>query len=86
MDLIDLYYKAGQPDKARALADGFEAELLKSSQFFLDFYDYANQDFEYAYQMVQYLAEVYDGAGDTARSEAILSRLDEQLSAVVGHD
>ena len=36
--------------------------------------------------MVQYLAEVYDGAGDTARSEAILSRLDEQLSAVVGHD
>ena len=86
IDLIDLYYQAGQPEKARALGDKFEEELLKSSQFFLDFYDYARQDFEYAYQMVQYLAEVYDGAGDTARSEAILSRLDEQLSAVVGHD
>ena len=84
MDLIDLYYKAGQPDKARALADGFEAELLKSSQFFLDFYDYANQDFEYAYQMVQYLTDIYDEAGEKDRSEALISKMEVMLKNVVG--
>ncbi len=84
MDLIDLYYHAGQKEKARSLADRFEAELLQSSQFFLDFYDYAHQDFEYAYQMVQYMTDIYDDAGETERSEALISKMEAMLKDVVG--
>jgi hypothetical protein len=84
MDLIDLYYHAGQKEKARSLADRVEAELLQSSQFFLDFYDYAHQDFEYAYQMVQYMTDIYDDAGETERSEALISKMEAMLKDVVG--
>jgi tetratricopeptide (TPR) repeat protein len=84
MDLIDLYYRAGQKEKARGLADSFEAELLQSSKFFLDFYDYAHQDFEYAYQMVQYMTDIYDNAGENERSEALVSKMEALLKDVVG--
>ena len=57
---------------------------MKSSQFFLDFYDYARQDFEYAYQMVQYLTDIYDEAGEKDRSEALISKMEVMLKNVVG--
>ena len=83
MDLVSLYYKAGEPEKARDLADRYEAELKQSLVFFLDFYDYAQQDFEYAYQMVQYLCDIYDQAGEEDRSEALLSWMEDLLNRVL---
>ena len=83
MDLVDLYYKADQPEKARALADQYEAELKQAITFFLEFYDFAQQNFDYSYQMVQYLSDIYVEAGDKDRSEALLTWMEDLVSAVL---
>ena len=83
MDLVSLYYKADQPEKARALADQYEAELKQAITFFLEFYDFAHQNFDYSYQMVQYLSDIYVEAGDKDRSEALLSWMEDLVSAVL---
>ena len=83
MDLVSLYYKADQPEKARALADQYEAELKQAITFFLEFYDFAQQNFDYSYQMVQYLSDIYVEAGDKDRSEALLSWMEDLVSAVL---
>ena len=86
MDIIDMYYLTGEKEKARAFADLYEEELRKSTAFFLSFYDFAGQEFEYCYQMIQYLSETYEMAGDDDRSEALLDWAENLLRAAVGHD
>ena len=83
VEMINLYYMAGEPEKARQLAAQFEVDLRKSTAFFLAFYDYGHQEFEYCYQMIQYLSDSYDAAGDTDRADALLEWTDNLLRAAL---
>ena len=83
IEIVSLYYAAGQPDKARAVAAEFEAELRTSTAFFLSFYDFAQQEFEYCYQMVQYLSDAYREGGDGDLAEALLDWMDDVLRAIL---
>ena len=83
LEMIDLYHLAGEPDKARAIAGQFEAELKKSTTFFLSFYDYAHQEFEYCYQMVQYLSDCYREGGWPDHAEELLDWMEGLLRSVL---
>ncbi len=61
---VELYYKLGQPDKARELAVKYADELLASSAFYLEFYSFAQDEFELCGNYVYYLADVLKGAGE----------------------
>ena len=84
IDMVSLYYAAGQPEKARDLAGQYEEQIQKATVFFLDFYDYAHQDFEYCYQMVQRLSDAYRAGGDEDRAETLLDWLENVLKAALG--
>ncbi len=60
VDMIETYYKAGAPEKALDLAKRFTDELFVSTNFFLEYYDYAKDQFETCYRCISYIAELAD--------------------------
>ena len=44
VNMVKCYYEAGCPEKATALGGQLGNELLKSAAFYLDFFDYADDD------------------------------------------
>ncbi len=79
IDMIDTYYNAGAPDKAKALAERFVDELLLSSEFFLYHYDYARREFEACYNCLSYVAELADAYGDTEFASSVRDRFNALL-------
>ena len=71
VDMIELYYEAGVPEKARDLAARFVCDLLVSANFFLNNYDLAKREFDTCYSSLSYVAEVADYYGDTEFAEEI---------------
>ena len=71
VDMIELYYEAGAPEKARDLAARFACDLLVSANFFLNNYDLAKREFDTCYSSLSYVAEVADYYGDTEFAEEI---------------
>ena len=64
VSLIEHYYRLGQPEKARLLATQLGNELLRSAKFYIEFYDWAREDFEIVGQYVYFLADVMKQGGD----------------------
>ena len=71
VDMIELYYEAGAPEKARDLAARFACDLLVSANFFLNNYDLAKREFDTCYSSLSYVAEVADYYGDTEFAEEV---------------
>ena len=63
--MIEDYYRLGQPDKARQLAMELGTGLLQSAKFYIEFYDWARDEFEVVGQYVYFLADVMKQGGDT---------------------
>ena len=74
--LIENYYKAGAPDKARDLAERFSIGLLESIQFFMEYYEYAKNDFELCCNCLYYLADTVKMYGDTDLSDKLMKAID----------
>ena len=79
IDMIETYYKAGAPEKARALAEQLADELLYSTEFFVVYYDYARREFEACYNSLSYLADVADVYGDEDLGTSIRERFNAIL-------
>ena len=57
MKIIDNYYQIGQDEKAEKLAKEFVAQLLESTEFYIDFYEFAQTEFNYSTQILLSVAE-----------------------------
>ena len=79
LDMIEVYYEAGAPEKALDLAERFAAELMVSASFFLNNYDYTKREFDTCYTTLSYLAEVADLYGDKDFAESIRSNFNKLL-------
>ena len=79
LDMIELYYKAGAPEKALALAERFADSLMSSASFFLYNYDYAKREFDTCYTSLSYLAEIADMYGDKEFAENIRNDFNAML-------
>ena len=82
--MVELYYKLGEPDKARELAIDLYNNLLVSSRFYLEFYDYAQSDFELCGQYVYYLQDIVNSAGDKELADQIGKNFEALIDYVNG--
>ena len=79
IDMIETYYAAGAPDKALDLAKRFTDEIFVSTEFYLEFYDYAKKEFENCYSCISYLADLADHYGD----QKYASELRDRFNAIL---
>ena len=84
-EMVGYYYLLGQPDKARELAVDFFNELLESARFYLEYYDYAQSDFELVGNYIYYLEEVVLKAGDKELADKIENNFNSLLDFVTGN-
>ncbi len=78
---VELYYKLGQPDKARELAVKYADELLASSAFYLEFYSFAQDEFELCGNYIYYLADVLKGAGEKELGTQIEKKFTDMIDS-----
>ena len=78
---VELYYKLGQPDKARELAVKYADELLASSAFYLEFYSFAQDEFELCGNYVYYLADVLKSAGEKELGTQIEKKFTDMIDS-----
>ena len=79
IDMIETYYAAGAPEKALDLAKRFMEEIFVSSEFFLQYYDFAKREFDSCYNCISYVADVCDHYGDKAYANEIRDRFNAML-------
>jgi len=80
INMVEQYYAAGAPEKARDLAERFSAELLVSLDFFADFYEYAKGEYKNVTTYLYYLCEdVLKKNGDEKLGLTIMSKASEIL-------
>jgi hypothetical protein len=83
-EMVDLYYRLGEPDKARDLAVDLFNNLLVSSRFYLEFYDVAQSDFELCGQYVYYLQDIVNSAGDKELGDQLGKNFEALMNYVKG--
>lgn len=82
-DMVSYYYKAGAPDKARALAESFGHELVKTASFFMDFYDEKEMETQYCMSVLYELSRTLKSNGDKDLSEALNSKINAKIDAIM---
>jgi hypothetical protein len=85
--MIENYYKLGKPEKARELASELGAQLLQGAKFYIEFYEWARDEFELVGQYVYFLSDVMKQAGDTELAKLLtdgLVALVDEASASLG--
>ncbi len=81
IEMIELYYALGKGDEARDLASRLGNELISSARFFLEFYEFAKDDFEMAGNYVYYLSDSLTKGGDKEMGDALTKRLTDLVHA-----
>ena len=87
VSMIEDYYKLGQADKARELAGELGPQLLQSAKFYIEFYEWARDEFELVGQYIYFLSDVMKQAGDTELAKLLtdsLVALVDEASAALG--
>ena len=79
IDMIETYYNAGADEKAVDLARRFIDEIFVSTEFFLNFYDFAKKEFESCYNCISYVADLTDHYGDQDYADEIRDRFNTLL-------
>ncbi len=79
VDMIENYYRAGADEKALDLSIRFVDELFVSCNFFLEYYDFAKDDFESCYKCISYVADLADFYGDKDFAEEVRERFNSML-------
>ena len=73
--MVEDYYLLGQPEKARMLATQMGNELLASAKFYIEFYDWARDEFEMVGQYIYFLSDVMKKGGDTELAKKLTDSL-----------
>ena len=84
VNMVKLYYEAGCPEKATELGGKLGEELLKSAAFYLDFFDYADGEFDTVCQFMSFLIDEMEKGGDKTVSKSLKDRLLALLHSVSG--
>jgi len=81
---VELYYKLGQPEKGRAMAEQYIADLMKATRFYLEFYAYGRDDFELCGNYIYFLADVLKAAGEKQMSKDLEKQFSDLVGAATG--
>ena len=83
-EMVAQYYTVGEVEKARELAASLFNELLVSSRFYMEFYDYCKSDFELCGNYVYYLQDVVEKAGDGELAKKIGDNFEQLIGYIQG--
>ncbi len=83
VQMIDLYYRLEAKEKATGLAVRFGNELLSSIKFYLEFYDFAQSNYEEGCQYLYYLTDIMRLGGETAAADELESRFEAVVKEVI---
>ena len=81
VDMIETYYMAGAPEKALEMSKKFADQLFVSTLFYLDYYDFARNEFENCYKVLQFLADLSDHNGQKEFAASIRDRFNAIVEA-----
>ena len=84
VNMVENYYTLGEKDKARELAIDLANDLMTSSRFYLEFYEYAKSEFELCGNYIYYLADALRAGGDEALSDKLLENFSTLVSLLTG--
>ena len=84
IEMVGDYYKLGQTDKARDLGSTMGAELLKTARFYLEFYEWAQSDFEMAGNYIYFLSDIFKEGGDQELSDKLIESFGKLVEAYAG--
>ena len=79
IDMIETYYTAGENEKAKELMKKFMDEIFISTDFFLNFYDIAQNEFESCFNCISYIADLADFNGDSDYANEIRDKFNALL-------
>ena len=79
--MVDDYFRLGEKDRGRSLAVRLANQLLVSSQFYLQFYAYAKDDFEMCGRYIYHLGDLLREHGETEMADKIEASLKALLEA-----
>ncbi len=82
IQIIEDYYLLGAGDKGRDMALRMADQLLSTAAFYLDFYDYAKDDFETVTQYLGHLIQTLDECGDKETADKVEASFHALLDAV----
>ncbi|MBQ9185179.1 MAG: DUF2723 domain-containing protein [Bacteroidales bacterium] len=85
-NMIRDYYEAGAPEKARELVKIYAAGLVKSANFFVDFYDEADTEYQYCVELLYELTETMTKYGDRELAKTYNKMIDDKLKSILGED
>ena len=78
---VDLYYKLGQAEKGRELAVKYADEVLAAAAFYLEFYAFAEDEFELCGNYIYYLADVLKSAGEKELGKQVEKRFTDLVGS-----
>ena len=81
IDIISQYYALGEKLKADDLALQLSADMLKAGAFYLDFYEYAQHDFETVMQYLYFLQDEVKKGGN----EELAAAIDTNIKSLIGN-
>ena len=82
--IIGDYYRLGETEKARSLAARFADELLTTARFYLEFFEFAQDDFELCGNYILYLADEMARCGDKELSDKLSSVFNKMVDLASG--
>lgn len=82
LDMIHMYYEAGENEKALDLATRMTESLFGSLVFFMENYDYAKREMEVCYVSLSDIADMADFYGDTE----LATTIDKFFDSVIGSE
>lgn len=89
VNMVSDYFAAGASEKAVSLGEQLGKDLLKSADFYMQFYDYDQTDFETVCQFLYYLIDELEKGGDKVVSSSLKASLITMLKAgasMAGYD
>lgn len=85
-NIIKKYYEAGEPAKALALAEKYGASLVKSANFFVDFYEDADTEYQYCMELLYELTDTLSKNGVKDLADRLNKEVSDKIETILGYD
>ncbi len=86
ISMVDTYYKLGEVDKARELGALMAADLLETTRFYLEFFEFGKSEFDLCGSYVYYLADVMKAGGDEDVADKLTDGFSKLIDWAAGED
>ncbi|MBO4566768.1 MAG: DUF2723 domain-containing protein [Bacteroidales bacterium] len=84
MNIIEDYYKLGLDNKATALGATFAADLLETTRFYIEFFEFGKDQFDTCGSYIYYLADIFKKYGQKDMAAKLTDSLSQMIDWASG--